>query len=76
MGEFKKRVRQPQFQNELFNGCPREYAQILQHVDACKYYDKPDYQRYYSLMRQAFTSMGVQEFPYDWEKPQGGGGYF
>jgi len=69
VGEFKKRVRLPQFQNELFNGCPREYAEILTYVDTLKYYDKPDYQKIYGLMRRAFTSQGVQEFPYDWEKP-------
>jgi hypothetical protein len=28
----------------------------------------------YGKMRQAYTSMGVQEFPYDWEKPAMGGG--
>lgn len=69
VGEYKKRVRFPQFQNELFQGCPREYAEILQQVDGLKYYDKPDYAMYYALLRRAFTSMGVQEFPYDWEKP-------
>jgi len=69
VGEFKKRVRLPQFQNELFNGCPREYAEILTYVDNLKYYDKPNYQQIYDLMRRAFTSQGVQEFPYDWEKP-------
>lgn len=73
VGEYKKKVRLPQFQNELFNGCPREYAEILNYVDSLKYYDKPDYQMIYSLMRRAFTSMGVQEFPYDWEKPATGG---
>jgi hypothetical protein len=31
------------------------------------YYDKPDYQRYYNLLRRALTTMGVNEFPYDWE---------
>uniref|UniRef100_A0A915DED6 non-specific serine/threonine protein kinase n=3 Tax=Ditylenchus dipsaci TaxID=166011 RepID=A0A915DED6_9BILA len=73
VGEFKKRVRLPQFQNELFNGCPREYSEILTYVDGLKYYDKPDYQQIYSVMRRAFTSQGVQEFPYDWEKPAAGG---
>jgi hypothetical protein len=63
----------PQFQNELFNGCPREYAEMLKYIDGLNYYDKPDYQMIYATMRRAFTSQGVQEFPYDWEKPMGGG---
>ena len=75
MGEYKKRVRLPQFQNEIFNGCPREYAELLAYIDSLKYYDKPNYELCYSTMRRAFTLMGAQEFPYDWERPAVGGGW-
>ncbi|CAD5225413.1 unnamed protein product [Bursaphelenchus okinawaensis] len=71
VGEYKKRCRSPQGLQELFAGCPREYIEVLQYVDALKYYDAPNYQQVYSTMRRAFTSMGVQEFPYDWEKGPG-----
>ncbi|KAI6226534.1 hypothetical protein M3Y99_01277500 [Aphelenchoides fujianensis] len=86
VGEYKKRCRQEPFIKELFGGCPREFVEIMQYTDALKYYDAPNYQQIYGLMRRAFTSMGVQEFPYaffpaspthpprcryDWEKPAG-----
>ncbi|KHJ83400.1 hypothetical protein OESDEN_16903, partial [Oesophagostomum dentatum] len=68
VGEYKKRVRQPMFINELFPPpCPREYINILQYVDSLKYYDAPDYQQIYGLMRRALQSSHVQEYPYDWE---------
>jgi len=74
VGEYKKRCRQEPFIKELFGGCPREFPEILVYIDGLKYYDTPNYSMCYGLMRRAFTSMGVQEFPYDWEKPQAGGG--
>ncbi|KAK5979789.1 hypothetical protein GCK32_009341, partial [Trichostrongylus colubriformis] len=48
--------------------CPQEYHQILQIVDSYKYYDQPNYQQIYSLMRRALQNCGQPEFPYDWEK--------
>lgn len=71
VGEYKKRCRQEPFIKELFGGCPREYVELMQYCDGLKYYDAPNYQMMYGVMRKAFTSMGVQEFPYDWEKPAG-----
>uniref|UniRef100_A0A914QII1 non-specific serine/threonine protein kinase n=1 Tax=Panagrolaimus davidi TaxID=227884 RepID=A0A914QII1_9BILA len=71
VGEYKRKCRAPPFVNELFQGCPREYIEILTYVDSLKYYDAPNYQMCYQLMRKALVSMGVQEFPYDWEKPGG-----
>lgn len=68
VGEYKKRCRQPPASNELFAGCPREYSECLTYIDSLKYYDAPNYQMLYGLMRKAFVSMGVQEHPYDWEK--------
>ncbi|KAI1715266.1 protein kinase domain-containing protein [Ditylenchus destructor] len=76
VGEYKKRVREPHFKCEMFYGCPREYDEILMYVDSLKFYDKPDYQRIYNTMRRALTSMGAQEFPYDWEKPAAPAGEF
>uniref|UniRef100_A0A914PA58 Uncharacterized protein n=1 Tax=Panagrolaimus davidi TaxID=227884 RepID=A0A914PA58_9BILA len=71
VGEYKRKCRAPPFINELFQGCPREYTEILTYVDALKSYDAPNYQMCYQLMPKALVSMGVQEFPYDWEKPGG-----
>uniref|UniRef100_A0A1I8ECF6 non-specific serine/threonine protein kinase n=1 Tax=Wuchereria bancrofti TaxID=6293 RepID=A0A1I8ECF6_WUCBA len=72
VGEYKKRCRFEPAINELLGGCAPELRQILQIVDALKYYDQPPYQQIYQLMRQSFITMGCQEFPYDWEKPGGG----
>uniref|UniRef100_A0A1I8BXK4 Protein kinase domain-containing protein n=1 Tax=Meloidogyne hapla TaxID=6305 RepID=A0A1I8BXK4_MELHA len=70
---------------DLFIGCPTEYRVILQYVIALGYYDVPQYQtvllydkkltkishfQYYDLLRQALTTKGVSEFPFDWEKEQ------
>ena len=37
--------------------------QALNYIDGLKFYDTPNYSFLYGLMRRAFTSMGVQEFP-------------
>ncbi|KAH7729073.1 CK1/WORM6 protein kinase [Aphelenchoides avenae] len=78
VGEYKKRCRQEPHIRELFAGCPPEYAECMRYCDSLKYYDTPNYQMMYGLMRKALTTMNVQEFPYDWEKPPApaGGGYF
>ncbi|VDM50671.1 unnamed protein product [Toxocara canis] len=72
VGEYKKRCRFEPAINELMGGCAPELRQIMQMVDALKYYDTPPYQQIYGLMRRSFQTTGTQEFPYDWEKPGGG----
>ncbi|KAL6729437.1 hypothetical protein ANCDUO_18334 [Ancylostoma duodenale] len=68
VGEYKKRVRQPMYIMELFPPpCPREYIEALQYIDGLKYYDAPNYQLIYGIMRRALASCRAQEFPYDWE---------
>ncbi|RCN38028.1 hypothetical protein ANCCAN_16059, partial [Ancylostoma caninum] len=50
VGEYKKRCRQPPGLYELFAPpCPREFVEILQMVDALKYYDAPNYQQIYAV---------------------------
>ncbi|GMT33347.1 hypothetical protein PFISCL1PPCAC_28734, partial [Pristionchus fissidentatus] len=68
VGEYKKRCRFPPAINELFAGCPAEYAQCLTIIDNLKYYDAPNYAQIYGIMRSSMQANGVQEFPYDWEK--------
>ncbi|KAK5981911.1 Protein kinase domain-containing protein [Trichostrongylus colubriformis] len=69
VGEWKQKCRYPPGINEMFAPpCPPEFHQILQLVDSYKYYDQPNYQQIYSLMRQALQNCGQPEFPYDWEK--------
>ncbi|GMR37915.1 hypothetical protein PMAYCL1PPCAC_08110 [Pristionchus mayeri] len=68
VGEYKKRCRFPPAINELFAGCPGEYAQCLTIIDNHKYYDAPNYAQLYQIMRGAIIANGVQEFPYDWER--------
>ncbi|KAI6190309.1 hypothetical protein M3Y97_00103500 [Aphelenchoides bicaudatus] len=67
VGEQKKHCRQEPHTKELFSGCPKEFIEIMQYTDGLTYYDVPNYQMIYRIMRRAFTSMNVQEFPYDWE---------
>ncbi|KAE9415828.1 hypothetical protein Angca_002569 [Angiostrongylus cantonensis] len=45
-----------------------EFYEILQIVDSHKYYDQPNYQQIYALMRRALANCGQPEFPYDWER--------
>ncbi|VDN88313.1 unnamed protein product [Brugia pahangi] len=52
---------------ELMGGCPREYVEILHYIDSLRFYDNPNYEKIYKLMRKAISVLQVQEFPYDWE---------
>ncbi|EYC26407.1 hypothetical protein Y032_0010g1139 [Ancylostoma ceylanicum] len=53
VGEYKKRCRQPPGLYELFAPpCPKEFIEILQIVDALKYYDQPNYQQIYGIGAQ------------------------
>jgi tau tubulin kinase len=54
----------------LFQGCPQEYSEIMDHVDGLRYYDAPDYQRIYNLLKRSLATRGIQERPYDWENPR------
>ncbi|KAI6221885.1 Protein kinase domain-containing protein [Aphelenchoides fujianensis] len=80
----KRKAREEAGMRELFAGCPPEFSDILKHVDSLKFYGTPDYTMIYALMRRAFETMKVEEFPqvllslhffhvppcsYDWEKP-------
>ncbi|KAK6060513.1 hypothetical protein COOONC_01826, partial [Cooperia oncophora] len=68
VGEWKKKAREPPGLNQLFAPpCPPEYIEILKLVDSYKYYDQPNYQQIYMLMRRALENCGQPEFPYDWE---------
>ena len=64
---FKRRVRRPENYNQLFAGCPVQYAEIMRQVDTLTYYDRPDYTAIYALLRRAMIANRLQEFPYDWE---------
>ncbi|EGT32029.1 hypothetical protein CAEBREN_30705 [Caenorhabditis brenneri] len=48
--------------------CPPQFQEIMRMVDQMKYYDAPNYQAVYGLMRQAYGVCGSNEnAPYDWE---------
>ncbi|PAV90708.1 hypothetical protein WR25_05493 [Diploscapter pachys] len=69
VGDYKQRVRNPAYTAELFPPpCPSgELRQILSMVDSLQYFDAPNYQAIYQLMRRALQNCGQPEFPYDWE---------
>ncbi|VIO98355.1 Uncharacterized protein BM_BM9989 [Brugia malayi] len=64
---FKERCRFEMGLQELMGGCPREYVEILHYIDSLRFYDNPNYEKIYKLMRKAISVLQVQEFPYDWE---------
>uniref|UniRef100_A0A1I8ECX3 Protein kinase domain-containing protein n=2 Tax=Wuchereria bancrofti TaxID=6293 RepID=A0A1I8ECX3_WUCBA len=64
---FKERCRFEMGLQELMGGCPREYVEILHYIDSLRFYDNPNYEKIYKLMRKAISMLQVQEFPYDWE---------
>ncbi|MFH4974368.1 hypothetical protein AB6A40_001077 [Gnathostoma spinigerum] len=67
VGEYKKQCRHQPRLYELFGGCPSQFVEILRYTDSLRYYDAPDYQYIYRLMRRILDTMHVKEFPYDWE---------
>uniref|UniRef100_A0A0R3S4D2 Protein kinase domain-containing protein n=1 Tax=Elaeophora elaphi TaxID=1147741 RepID=A0A0R3S4D2_9BILA len=68
IGVSKKQCRKDKGLKKLFGGCPRRYIEILQICDKTKFFDTPDYEKIYSLMRSAIEETRSQEYPYDWEK--------
>jgi tau tubulin kinase len=65
VGEFKKRVRREPLL--LLKDCPSEYLEIMRHFDTLNFYDRPNYELIYSLLRSALVYTGSTEYPYDWE---------
>uniref|UniRef100_A0A914I931 Protein kinase domain-containing protein n=1 Tax=Globodera rostochiensis TaxID=31243 RepID=A0A914I931_GLORO len=53
---------------DLLDGCPKDFAKILKHIDGLQFYDEPDYALIISILRDHLTASGIQEHPYDWEK--------
>ncbi|EFP12629.1 hypothetical protein GCK72_002698 [Caenorhabditis remanei] len=48
--------------------CPQQFQDIMRMVDQMKYYDAPNYQALYGMMRSAYAAVGSSESaPYDWE---------
>lgn len=71
VGDWKQSARSdPSRRARLFQGCPPEYSEIMDHIDGLRYYDKPDYERVYNLLRRSLTSRKIPERPYDWEDPR------
>ncbi|VDN01941.1 unnamed protein product [Thelazia callipaeda] len=68
IGISKKQCRRDKGVKKLFGGCPRKYIEILQICDKTKFFEMPDYNRIYTLMRNAIHDTRSQEYPYDWEK--------
>ncbi|KAH7728971.1 Protein kinase domain containing protein [Aphelenchoides avenae] len=70
VGLCKKNCRKDLGLRQLFGGCPREYIEVLQSIDACRFFDAPDYDKIYKLLRKAMESTKSEELPYDWEEKQ------
>uniref|UniRef100_A0A1I7YFV8 Non-specific serine/threonine protein kinase n=1 Tax=Steinernema glaseri TaxID=37863 RepID=A0A1I7YFV8_9BILA len=68
IGRMKRNCRSDIPLKQLFGGCPREYIDIMRVIDGGRFFDEPNYQRIYTLLRQALKTMQAQEFPYDWER--------
>ncbi|CAD5216087.1 unnamed protein product [Bursaphelenchus xylophilus] len=70
VGDYKRRCKAMPYILEVYQGCPKGYIDIANHVHSLKYYDPPDYENYYKILRKTFVGMGISEFPYDWEKKE------
>jgi tau tubulin kinase len=65
----KQRVRNDeQAKEEMLRGCPAEYLQIFNYIITLTYYDKPNYEMIYNLLRAAMIRTHSTEHPYDWER--------
>ncbi len=54
---------------EISRDCPQQFAPIIQYIDGLKYWDAPDYNYIYGLLRQCMQQRQCREQdPYDWEK--------
>uniref|UniRef100_A0A7E4V7W2 non-specific serine/threonine protein kinase n=1 Tax=Panagrellus redivivus TaxID=6233 RepID=A0A7E4V7W2_PANRE len=68
IGRFKKSCRFDLPLKQLFGGCPREYIDVMRTIDGGRFFDEPDYQRIYGLLKSAMRNLNATEFPYDWER--------
>lgn len=53
---MKKLCRKEQSIKQLFGGCPRQYLEIMRLSDTWKFFDAPDYEKIYKLMKEAIVS--------------------
>uniref|UniRef100_A0A914DM66 Protein kinase domain-containing protein n=1 Tax=Acrobeloides nanus TaxID=290746 RepID=A0A914DM66_9BILA len=66
-GNWKQTARSnPILRAQLFEGCPAEYSEIMNHIDSLRYYDMPDYDKIFNLLRRSLASRKLAEHPYDW----------
>jgi len=71
VGDFKQAARtDPSKRMQMFQGCPPEFSEVMDHIDGLRYYDKPDYEKCYALLRKSLQTCRMQERPYDWEDPR------
>lgn len=53
IGVCKNMCRKGRGIKKLFGGCPRKYVNILQMCDKTKFFEAPDYEQIYKLLKQA-----------------------
>lgn len=68
VGDYKRKCAVGEGLTELCGACPPQFLDLATMIHALKFYDPPDYEKAYSLLRQAMVTGKVQEFPYDWEE--------
>ncbi|CAB3396815.1 unnamed protein product [Caenorhabditis bovis] len=69
IGNEKRAIRMNEVaQKKFYGGCPREYIDIMRTIDSGRFFDEPNYQRIYYLLRSAMENTGAKEYPYDWEE--------
>uniref|UniRef100_A0A914CXT0 Uncharacterized protein n=1 Tax=Acrobeloides nanus TaxID=290746 RepID=A0A914CXT0_9BILA len=70
-GDWKQTARSnPIRRVQLFQGCTEEYSEIMDHIDSLRYYDQPDYDKIFNLLRRSLSSCQLAERPYDWVDPR------
>uniref|UniRef100_A0A914CX20 Protein kinase domain-containing protein n=1 Tax=Acrobeloides nanus TaxID=290746 RepID=A0A914CX20_9BILA len=63
-------ARNPSRRAQLFQGCSAEYSKVMDHIDSLRYYDQPNYNKIFNLLRRSLASCQLAERPYDWVDPR------
>jgi hypothetical protein len=64
----KEKMREMSKKKKLvLDRCPTVYNEIYDYIASLTYYDKPDYERLYTMLREAMKRLHLRDERYDWE---------
>lgn len=62
--EIKEKIQPAKLMRKL----PRQFIEIYEDINTLSFYDEPRYQKYYTLIDQAYSQLGGHKKKLDWEK--------